>query len=831
MVGRGRGVVRNKSRGRPSSSHAGSRGGLRAPFVASTNDNHLDTRHHFAVTQPSFSLSEEARNTEHYTKWNSDVQLRHSRVAFISAGQSTAEDRNRVLEENKISDTATESLFHQESIASVKVSEKQSTAHAVTPDARMLNMALVDLQTTPAPQVKSGEGFNSMFKRQGFESAEACNENNLIDRTDVKESVRTGLGTPKMRRSPSPTGSDLSGEIIVFAGRRRSCDKRHQNHISDVRSRNLDTQSVSKASECRTSMATVIDDPIWVEAQNIHSSTQYRQSRFTPPNPEVPPDHLSCRMRATATKSERRRQRRSTRKEKQDEGILDDYIANLRDGGDLQAFAETSVLNRRDLDISGSVDCQDDVSSFTMERSENSPLMNSEEWDSADLKDFDELSTSNEVLESIEQVLSKRERPSGVQYLVLGTGYTIDEARWIPVSILNIHGAEDLIRDFEDSQKNDHVSDESDMSDASLTVDEQAAQDLQEELDDVEDGKNIEERCKSKLTDEQVARLLSKQEELGLGSDDLMLFDGGVFGTDRQEDFQVDGLWEQAVTQKAPSSSRKTKWSRSSLPPTTAFADAIDQDPYNGFDIMDHQRPSLRKTPKGRRRTLPIELSDSELEQSIHTAWEKDRTKKKMWKQEREELRAQGLLGKKNKIDLKAKYSEGISMTEVKNEIKNFLLSSKESLPLPPMAQKERKIVHEIANVFKLKSKSTGGGKSRYPILYRTSRTRLHNEETLKAAESVLSSGRFLPRMDRGKMKGVQVGRSRGRGAASAGVSYRDGEVVGAAAPEIGLENRGRTMLERMGWSTGTALGALNNSRGLVQPVAQVVKTSRSGLG
>ena len=147
------------------------------------------------------------------------------------------------------------------------------------------------------------------------------------------------------------------------------------------------------------------------------------------------------------------------------------------------------------------------------------------------------------------------------------------------------------------------------------------------------------------------------------------------------------------------------------------------------------------------------------------------------------------------------------------------------------MAQKERRIVHEIANVFKLKSKSTGGGNSRYPILYRTSRTMQHNEKTLKVAESVFSSGRFLPRMDRGKMKGAQVGRSRGGGAASAGVSYRDGEVVGAAAPEIGLENRGRTMLERMGWSTGTALGALNNSRGLVQPVAQVVKTSRSGLG
>ena len=147
------------------------------------------------------------------------------------------------------------------------------------------------------------------------------------------------------------------------------------------------------------------------------------------------------------------------------------------------------------------------------------------------------------------------------------------------------------------------------------------------------------------------------------------------------------------------------------------------------------------------------------------------------------------------------------------------------------MAQGERKIVHEIANVFRLKSKSIGGGRSRYPVLYKTSRTVQYSEETfIKGAESVLFSGRFLPHMDRVR-KGALAGMGRRGGAAGTGVSYRDGEVVGAEAPEIGQENRGRTMLERMGWSTGTALGASNNSRGLVQPVAQVVKTSRSGLG
>ena len=63
-----------------------------------------------------------------------------------------------------------------------------------------------------------------------------------------------------------------------------------------------------------------------------------------------------------------------------------------------------------------------------------------------------------------------------------------------------------------------------------------------------------------------------------------------------------------------------------------------------------------------------------------------------------------------------------------------------------------------------------------------------------------------------------------------AAASYRDGDVVGAAAPEIGVENKGRAMLEKMGWSSGTALGALNN-KGILQPVAHIVKNSKAGLG
>ena len=144
------------------------------------------------------------------------------------------------------------------------------------------------------------------------------------------------------------------------------------------------------------------------------------------------------------------------------------------------------------------------------------------------------------------------------------------------------------------------------------------------------------------------------------------------------------------------------------------------------------------------------------------------------------------------------------------------------------MEKEERKIVHGIANAFKLKSKSDGSGKKRFPILYKTARTRPYFAGTFDLVAAKTSRG-FLPRPDV-KHSGRSKATKGFGGFNNASVSYRDGDVVGASAPELGVENRGRAMLEKMGWSTGTALGALNN-KGILQPVTHVVKTSKAGLG
>jgi len=149
------------------------------------------------------------------------------------------------------------------------------------------------------------------------------------------------------------------------------------------------------------------------------------------------------------------------------------------------------------------------------------------------------------------------------------------------------------------------------------------------------------------------------------------------------------------------------------------------------------------------------------------------------------------------------------------------------SLALPPMEKEERKIVHELANAFNLKSKSDGAGKKRFPKLYKTQRTQPFSEYTFDAIASGMSK-RFLKRPD--VKGGRKATRTQDRGANMGAVSYRDGDIVGASAAELGVENRGRAMLEKMGWSKGTALGALNN-KGILQPIVHVVKNSKAGLG
>ncbi|EED14164.1 R3H and G-patch domain protein, putative [Talaromyces stipitatus ATCC 10500] len=254
------------------------------------------------------------------------------------------------------------------------------------------------------------------------------------------------------------------------------------------------------------------------------------------------------------------------------------------------------------------------------------------------------------------------------------------------------------------------------------------------------------------------------------------------------------------------------------------------------FDIVDMQQDGpLRKNKKKKgRRQMGFDLSDSELEIQLEQAWEKDRNKKKAKKREREQLRAEGLLGKnKKKLDRRGK-DKGFGIEGLKIEVRTFLQSQSESLDLPPMKKQHRRVIHELANALMLKSQSRGKGNARFPVLYKTGRTPNFNGKHSVKLDKILAQPRFnlrqSTRMSVSERSSPGPKNIRRRQTTNMGASYLEGEVVGGSAPEIGAENKGRAMLEKMGWSSGTALGALNN-KGILQPVAHVVKNTRAGLG
>lgn len=137
------------------------------------------------------------------------------------------------------------------------------------------------------------------------------------------------------------------------------------------------------------------------------------------------------------------------------------------------------------------------------------------------------------------------------------------------------------------------------------------------------------------------------------------------------------------------------------------------------------------------------------------------------------------------------------------------------------MESHRRAVVHQIVNQLGVNSKSRGEGSNRFTVLSKTIRTRKVDDAFFDA---LIHKKRFKARFE--AVTHIPGNKSR---APRPVVSYKDGETVGASAPELGPENKGHAMLSKMGWSRGQGLGAVDN-KGILQPLVHTVKTSKAGL-
>lgn len=256
-----------------------------------------------------------------------------------------------------------------------------------------------------------------------------------------------------------------------------------------------------------------------------------------------------------------------------------------------------------------------------------------------------------------------------------------DEDAIIADYIANMADADD---DDEDDDEKDEIATQESVfntrdlgaSDEDVAFDDSLSSsddDIGDEEDD-DDGDNAEDEEEpgespvDQVDDEQLAKILAKQEELGLGGDDVMLFSAEyTAGAGRSSHGRTRRRKGSALVDVA-----KSKRNGRSNPSASALADAFDE-----FDLMDWGRSNPQLKTKGKRGQVAFDVSDSELDAALQDAWQKDRATKADKKRAREELRAQGLLGSKaNPDDPRTKYQDGMSMEDIKGELRTFLLGS-----------------------------------------------------------------------------------------------------------------------------------------------------------
>ncbi|PNS21417.1 Protein SQS1 [Sphaceloma murrayae] len=769
---------------------------------------------------PSFSMRDEVMNTDrHHSEWSPSIRLRHQAMTFVSAGNMNPLEEAQIHEAEKdakvqASQTVSERMVSdlEKSSGALEKMHIESSAGSISPvEAQQAGMELNTAQNTAFQTPEEDTPSNDVS-----DAAVAPTQDLFVIDTIGDQSLAPPVSAPVYRQSSFVDQGDSDEEVLVFRGRTNRVV------IKDDPPAQVKL-SLNATAEAQPQIPTSPSDALST-SEHVHGpkTTTQMASANPPTTKELRTSGTDSRSALTAPKAVRaelkKQKKRRPKKQRlndfdgqlprasfgmimddpdmmddeDEDALLEDYIANMSGGDELRA-----AIQHSDSDWVSSV------------------LDESEQID-------DEIEpTSGLGREDGKARRKKSKRPATNS--IPTTDVDMTDFSAIPSNL------ED--DDDDDDEADDDTSDPGDDSELESDLSYTARERWEDEAD-------LRQRQIDAMTDEEIARMLAKQEELGMGSDELLLLDdSGMAATELAE---AEAGLEALLSRSSRRTPKRGKKGRDVFPSASLMADVLDQDPYNGFDIMDFDRPSLRAAGKKGRKTkgpLPEELaalSDEDLISDLQSAWSNDRAKKAAKKAEREELRAEGLLGrgKANKFrpDPQIKFAEGLTLNQLRHELEDFLdEDDAQQKAFPPMEKGERQMLHRIANIFDLSSNSRGSGKSRFTILSKRARTGEFDARKWSQVEKMTKRS-FLKGTGKGRGGAPPPPRAgRGGGFSSAAVGYRNGEVVGAAAPEIAEGNFGRKLMEKMGWERGMALG--KGGDGLLLPVEARVKSGRGGLG
>jgi hypothetical protein len=246
---------------------------------------------------------------------------------------------------------------------------------------------------------------------------------------------------------------------------------------------------------------------------------------------------------------------------------------------------------------------------------------------------------------------------------------------------------------------------------------------------------------------------------------------------------------------------------------------------------LESHGSSHATTRKTRKNKPPnFNVSDNELKEQLEKYWLKSRESKRLRKKERETARAQGLLNVKEPseqsevLNLRDKYPLKITVSEVVDEIRAFIEMPQTTILFPPLDQNARWIIKRLSESFYIGARTMGSGFNKFVAATKSPNT--NGSCNNGTVFSLLNRRKNFMRTDVNQRPVKTESLPTRKGGS---YHHKEGDIVGATAEELGQDNIGRVMLEKMGWKAGMGLGTTNV--GIIEPVAAKVKRTKWGIG
>lgn len=216
------------------------------------------------------------------------------------------------------------------------------------------------------------------------------------------------------------------------------------------------------------------------------------------------------------------------------------------------------------------------------------------------------------------------------------------------------------------------------------------------------------------------------------------------------------------------------------------------------------------------------DLQDSLIEQIINY--------RKNKKQQKQRNKAQQTEDAILSHDLLIKYPDSLTISQIGHEFTSFLQDeSRTTLSFPTLDSHGNKTLQSMAAAYNMQTDKCGRHNVRHYIKVTKTRKTYKNIPNFNRINAIMRGRPVFHRMDvKREKKSKDSKLKRGGGGNEPRAKFKEGDVVGAEAPEIDQLNLGRIMLEKLGWSRGQGLGRGNS--GINEPIVAKVKMSKTGI-